>query len=248
LDLVDFQEQARFLDSVSPDLIINAAAEGSVDAVEGNIDEFRPLNVEAAAMLASYAAAKAIGFIHISSNAVYGESDGPLTEDSPQLPVNDYGRLKVEAEKAVRKVNPQTLIVRPILMYGWPLPLQRVNPVVHWLNEAKAGRSVRVVEDVQTQPLAAIDCATAIWAAAESCLSGSLNVSGDSTINLYEFACSTLKEFHLPRDLVVAASSDDFIEIAPRPRKVEFQLDRLRSLGISPMNTSDGLAWMRATM
>jgi dTDP-4-dehydrorhamnose reductase len=248
IDLVDHQEMARFLDVVSPELIINAAAEGSVDAVENNMEAFRPLNVDAAAMLAAYSAQHGIGFIQISSNAVYGESRIPLTEESPHLPVNDYGRLKAEAEQAVTRANPGALIVRPILMYGWPLPSQRVNPVVHWLREAALGRSVRVVADVHTQPLAALDCAAAVWKAVESQISGSLNVGGASTISLCDFARATMQEFELPQDLVIAASSEDFPEIAARPRKVEFQLDRLRSIGISPMNPIEGLLWLHRTM
>jgi len=137
--------------------------------------------------------------LRLGSNAVYGESDGPLTEDSPQLPVNDYGRLKVEAEKAVRKVNPQTLIVRPILMYGWPLPLQRVNPVVHWLNEPRAGPSVKVVVDVQTKPLAPIECVIATQEVEEISKNDSIALTVKATIILVIFPCSTLKEFQFDR-------------------------------------------------
>lgn len=247
-DLLSASDVRNTLDGIRPDLIINAAAEGSVDAIEGHSDAYRPLNVYAAEMLAFYAASHGISMIQISSNAVFGESSAPLREDSQRIPLNDYGRLKVEAEDAVLNANPASLVVRPILMYGWPPPFQRNNPATHWVGEARAGRISRVVTDVYTQPLAAIDCARTVWESAQLKVNGMLNVSGGVTMSLFEFARATMDEFGLPHEYVQAAASADFPGIAPRPRRVEFDLSRLHDeLDLHPMKPRDGLAWLRAT-
>jgi dTDP-4-dehydrorhamnose reductase len=138
-DLTDSDAVTRVLDRVKPDVIIHAAAEGRVDIVEARPDEYRPLNVRASADLAILAESRGIQYVFISSNAVFG-GNGSCYSDNGQLdPVNQYGILKAEAEKAVLHSNPQALVIRPLLMYGWPMPEQRLNPVVGWINQLRKG-------------------------------------------------------------------------------------------------------------
>lgn len=60
-------------------------------------------------------------FVHVSSLAAFGPSSArrPLREEDPRLPVEHYGRSKLEAEQAVEDepVIPWT-IVRPAAVYG----------------------------------------------------------------------------------------------------------------------------------
>jgi nucleoside-diphosphate-sugar epimerase len=61
-------------------------------------------------------------FVHVSSLASYGPSrrDAPLREDSPRLPIEFYGKSKLEAEQAVEAVGDKVpwTILRPSGVYG----------------------------------------------------------------------------------------------------------------------------------
>lgn len=61
-------------------------------------------------------------FIHVSTSAVFGLPERcPITEDTPLLPVEPYGRAKLEAEQRVRAAARQGLpcaIVRPRTLIG----------------------------------------------------------------------------------------------------------------------------------
>ncbi len=63
-------------------------------------------------------------FIHISTMSIFGYSRDrkPLTEQSPQLPVSDYGESKKRAEHAALKFckenNIKIVVVRPPMVYG----------------------------------------------------------------------------------------------------------------------------------
>jgi len=72
-------------------------------------------NVQATDRLARALAGRKIRFVHVSSLAAAGPSpDGtPLREDCASHPLTHYGRSKREAERIVREITPEAVIVRP---------------------------------------------------------------------------------------------------------------------------------------
>lgn len=58
--------------------------------------------------------------VHVSSLAAIGPSmDGnPVAEDAVPHPLSHYGKSKLEAERAVRELAPDAVIVRPPVVYG----------------------------------------------------------------------------------------------------------------------------------
>lgn len=245
LNFENFDRLDASIDSIKPDAIIHTAAEGGVDVVEGNVSDFERINVEVPTKLAQYANSKGIQFTHISSNAVYGNVNTALSENSSQDPVNDYGRLKKRSEIAVREVNKNALIVRPLLMYGWQQNGRRPNPASNWINALGSEKPVHVVTDIWTQPLAAIDCAKVVWNGIELGLSGSVNVSGGELVSLHEFALQVAHVFGLDVDLIRECKISDFANLAPRPIHTEFDLTRVTNeFGVSPMKLKEGLQWM----
>ena len=77
-------------------------------------------NRRASENLAQAVAGKGIRFVHVSSLAAAGPAVGgePLTEDAEPHPVSIYGKSKLEAERAVRHLVPDAVIVRPPVVYG----------------------------------------------------------------------------------------------------------------------------------
>lgn len=83
-------------------------------------EDYKRANVEASANLARALENRAVRLVHVSSLAAAGPSaDGkPLDEDAPPHPVSLYGRSKLEGERAVRAIKPDTVVVRPPVVYG----------------------------------------------------------------------------------------------------------------------------------
>jgi len=246
LDLTQFSKVVRVLDAFAPEAIIHTAAEGRVDAVQKRIDEFRKLNVELPALLSKYAKDSGAQIVHLSSNAVFGGRTESYSDYSQFDPINDYGILKAEAEKSVMEQNASALVVRPILMYGWPQPSGRQNPVTSWISNLREAKKIRVVDDVWTEPLAAWDCAEAIWCALDTEMSGPLNVSGGVKMSLLEFAHAVASVFELDSSLIESGSSGDFPTLAPRPGSTSFDLKRLKKeLDFHPLSPLEGLEKLR---
>jgi dTDP-4-dehydrorhamnose reductase len=245
---LNFKRLSETLAQISPDIIIHAAGEGSVDAVQNQIESYTELNVTVTKKLAQYCNKFNKKLIFISSNAVYGGSNSAYSENSDYSPINDYGILKVKGEKAVRNFCNNYLIVRPIMMYGWPSPGKRINLVANWIKLLRLEQSVSVVDDIFTQPLAAWDCAKAIWKSIQKDMVGELNVSGGDLISLYNLALLTGKVFDLNIDLIKSVKSAHFSQFAPRPKCTIFDLTRLKSeLNIKPDRNVVGLIRLRDT-
>lgn len=77
-------------------------------------------NATATRNLAQALAGRSVRFVHVSSLAAIGPSPGgtPLAEDAPPHPPVTYGKSKLAAERAVRELAPQAVIVRPAVVYG----------------------------------------------------------------------------------------------------------------------------------
>ena len=244
---LDLSSLINAIEEIRPDVLIHAAAEGSVDAVEADPIKYTYINELLPGQLAELTQAHSIQYVYLSSNAVYGRQMAPWTEESVQSPVNKYGELKRLAEIRVSDANSNALIVRPIMMYGWPLEARRENPVSFWIKQFSSDQSVAVVSDVRTQPLYAGDCAEAIWIAIKKELNGSLNISGGSTLSLYDFARLSATVFDFDPKNVSAISSQDLQGLAPRPTLTEFDLSKLTSvLGIVPHDPAAGLRIMKS--
>ena len=248
LDLLETSALLGALDSIRPDVIIHAAAEGSVDAVQGHADRFAKLNVSVASQIADWCRVNSRYLVHISSNAVFGGRSTPYADYDATNPINDYGQLKVDAEVAVSSVLPSALIFRPILMYGWPGPQARTNPVASWVSQLRMDKSLKIVEDVVSQPLACWDAAKAIWRAVGVRSSGPINASGGESLTLYEFALLTAETFELDTSLISGIQSYELDGLAPRPHCTMFDNKRLtEELAITPLSPRQGLQVMRLT-
>jgi nucleoside-diphosphate-sugar epimerase len=77
-------------------------------------------NVRATETLLRAVAGRAVRLVHVSTLAAIGPSrDGkPVDEDTPPRPLTHYGKSKLEAERVVRALAPDAVIVRPPVVYG----------------------------------------------------------------------------------------------------------------------------------
>jgi nucleoside-diphosphate-sugar epimerase len=77
-------------------------------------------NARATETLVRALSGRAVRLVHVSSLAAIGpSSDGtPVGEDAEPHPLTNYGRSKLEAERVVRRLFPEAVIVRPPVVYG----------------------------------------------------------------------------------------------------------------------------------
>ncbi len=233
---------------VQPDAVIHCAAIGSVDYAADHYDEVAGVNIAGTKNVVNAANGFDATVIYISTNAVYSGNLPPYSEISPLEPVNDYGLIKMQAERYVRDIAKSWLIIRPFLLYGWPYQGARnnwANAIINKLRDGKGG--FKMVNDCVWMPTYAPDCAAAIWKLLFQIQDSNeiFNVASPERSTLYEFGLKGCEVFGLDQNLISPVGSDYFPSIAQRPVDTSYDLDKLTAAGIILADIKTGLKRMR---
>lgn len=118
VDLTDTAAVRRTLEQLAPDALINAAAYTAVDKAESEPELAYAINAEAPKVMAFYAAARGIPFVHYSTDYVYpGTGTKPWTEEDDPVPLSAYGKSKLAGDRNVAAAGGKYLIFRTSWVY-----------------------------------------------------------------------------------------------------------------------------------
>lgn len=118
-DLANLEGLAKTVESIAPDVIVNAAAYTAVDKAESEPERAHLINAQAVEVLAR--AAKACGalLVHYSTDYVFpGCGVAAWREDLPVAPLNVYGQTKLAGEQAIEASGCAYLILRTSWVYA----------------------------------------------------------------------------------------------------------------------------------
>jgi len=156
LELARPAEIAQRLDRLTPDLIVNPAAYTAVDEAEDERDLAMCINGEAPGAMARWAAARAVPFIHFSTDYVFdGSGQRPWREDDPPRPLSAYGASKLAGENEIRAAGGCFLIVRT----SWVYAASGNNFLCTIARLARERKELRVVSDQFGAPTSAAQIA-----------------------------------------------------------------------------------------
>ncbi len=118
-DLANLQGLAQTVQTVRPDVIVNAAAHTAVDRAESEPELARTLNALAPGVLAQEAAKLGALLVHYSTDYVFdGSGTRPWMETDTPAPLGVYGQTKLEGEQLIQAAGPHHLIFRTSWVYG----------------------------------------------------------------------------------------------------------------------------------
>lgn len=119
-DLTDMDSVRRAIRTVSPDLVVNAAAYTAVDRAEHEAELAWRINAEAPGVIATEVKRCGSGLIHYSTDYVFGggSSSEPFPEEHQKQPQSVYGQSKLAGEEAIRDLEVPHLILRTAWVYG----------------------------------------------------------------------------------------------------------------------------------
>jgi len=174
LDLSDPSTIEATLETIAPEVVVNAAAYNQVDKAESEPAAAMLVNAQGPRQLARWCASRGVRLVHVSTDFVFGSDTSrsePYAESDETGPLGAYALSKLGGELYVRSGCPDHLVVRTCGLYGHAA-LRRAgggNFVETMLAIADGDvRPIRVVDDQHCTPTSAAELARLIAALVET--------------------------------------------------------------------------------
>lgn len=199
-DLSDARACAALVAGADADVVINAAAYTAVDKAESEEGLATQVNATAPGAMARAAAARAIPFLHVSTDYVFdGAGSRPHQPDDPTAPLGAYGRSKLAGEHAIHAAGGTFAILRT----SWVFSAHGANFVKSMIRLGKTRETLAVVSDQTGGPTPAADIAAALVDMSRLLLRGNgapgtYHFSGAPDVTWADFARAIFREAGLP--------------------------------------------------
>jgi dTDP-4-dehydrorhamnose reductase len=235
LDISNLLLVTKFVDSISPEVIINAAAWTDVDGAETNESAASEVNAIGPQNLAI--AAKKVGarLVQVSTDYVFsGASTAPWNEGAEHDPQSVYGSTKSEGEKFVISELP---IASYVVRTAWLYSADRKNFAKTMTKLALNGDGeIRVVNDQVGQPTFAADLARQIAnLVTADAPAGIYHGTNSGHATWFEFALEIFKLVGADTSRVIPVSTSEFPRPAKRPSYSVLGHDNWDKTKVAPM-------------
>ncbi|GAB3035084.1 SDR family oxidoreductase [Spirosoma pulveris] len=243
MDITDRQQVLDVIGEVQPDVVIHGAAMTDVDKCEVQKDACWAQNVHAVEYIIEACRPINAFLVHVSTDFIFDGAAGPYDETAEANPISFYGWSKQAGESAVRHSDIRWAIARTVLVYGIAHDMSRSN-IILWVKKSlEDGKNIKVVTDQWRSPTLAEDLAMGCFLIADQEAEGIFNISGKEVLTPYEMAIQTADYFGLDKSLIAQADASTFTQVARRPPRTGFILDKARTvLGYEPHSFAEGIA------
>ena len=224
--------------TISPDVIVNAAAYTAVDKAESEPELAHAINVLAPEILAQESQKLGAWLIHYSTDYVFeGSGINPWKETDPTVPLNVYGSTKLEGEKAIFNSGCQHLIFRT----SWVYSARGKNFAKTMIRLARKRDHLTVIDDQIGAPtgadlLADITNHSIRTALRQPQVSGLYHLAAKGGISWYGYARFVLDiarqagiKLKVAPESILPVTTDEFSQPARRPRNSRLDTKKIES-------------------
>lgn len=234
-----------------PDAVINCAAISVPRACETDPAAAMSINVPSSLVkwLSGFKEKNTL-LIHLSSDQVYEGSKSFYKEEDETIPVNVYGRSKVDAEKFISANWSNFAILRSSIIFG----TQTLSPIpkslpIQWIDsELSKGNKVNFFYDEFRCPVYVKDVVAVILALTERwCSDGKqmqllLNLGGPDRLSRVQMAETVADIRGYDSSLINAVSAASVDRGVKSPSDISMDISKLvETLGISPTPFKDAV-------
>lgn len=185
VDIGDFEATRALVADVKPDVVIHPAAWTDVDGCAKDPEKAIAINGFGTQHVALAAANVGAAVLYVSSNEVFdGTGSRPYREYDVTNPINAYGYSKWVGERALVNINPRHYIVRT----SWLFAHGGKNFIQAVLNNAAAGKQLRIVTDEVANPTYNDDLADALGLLVETERFGTYHLVNEGGCSRWAFA------------------------------------------------------------
>lgn len=218
-DLSNDAEIEKILTYVSPQIVINAAAQSNLDWCEENPELAWKINAESPIEFAKACSEMGCKYLFVSSDMVFDGEKGYYSENDPVNPISLYGKAKVTAEEGILAANPDAIVARVALIFGFPAQAGRGHSFLNWvLDKLEHNEPVPLFFDQYRTPVEVCELAGILLQLAESNFNGILHVAGEKRVDRYTFGECICEIAGYHKDLLKRTTLSADKSVVRRPR------------------------------
>lgn len=225
LELTQVPAVETMWETLNPHAVIHCAALSRTKDCEQDPGAARLANVLVTTHLSTLS--RDVPFIFLSSGEVFDGRRGWYEEADEAVPINVYGRTKLEAERIVLG-NPKHSVVRIVLTAGTSAAGDR-SFVEDMCRAARAGKDVRLYADEFRCPLPAGAIARAVWDLLGAGRPGLYHLGGSDRLSRWEIGEKLLPYYPILSGRLIRGSGRDHVG-APRPADLSLCCDKIQAL------------------
>jgi dTDP-4-dehydrorhamnose reductase len=222
----------KLFNEIKPDAVIHTAAISDPNYCQQHPQETYPVNVTATQILAELSAEKKVPFVFTSTDLVFDGKKGNYKETDAVNPISAYGEQKVEAEKKVREVYPETAICRMPIMLG-TAGASKKGYLYNFLSAAGKGESSKLFVDEFRTPLGGVSAAEGLLHAVQH-FKGTYHLGGKERISRFQLGEKIAQAFSIPITQLTPLKQAEVKMAAPRPPDVSFDSRKSFQAGFAP--------------
>ena len=217
-DTLDSSNPKNFdVEGFGPDVVVHCGALTHVDYCEDNIDESYQKTVASTLSVIELCQKTSAKMVFISTDYVFDGKNGPYDESAETNPLGVYAKHKLEAEEAVLKDVPGSIVLRITNVYGDEE--RKKNFVIRIVDQILEGRklTLKLPVDQYATPVNAWDVARAIFLLISDKKIGIYNLSSTDFVNRVELVEIILSRFPDAEYDMEKLSTAELQQPAPRP-------------------------------
>jgi dTDP-4-dehydrorhamnose reductase len=192
VDIRQFDQVDGAIEGANADLVINCAAESSLEEAARDPDRAYGINVLGPHNIALACARRNIPLAHFSTDYVFdGHRRQPYREmDATGSPPNLYGKGKQDAELLIRQSTPRHYILRVAALFG---PGHRADFVDWILSKADPTQPLTIVADRRVSPSYTVDIAKQLFRLVSTPFYGTYHASSHGEASWFDLAQEALR-------------------------------------------------------
>jgi len=225
LDIRDREQTLSLFREIKPRLVVHAAALADVDGCEEYPQEARAINVKGTENVSVATCDIKAKLIYISTDSVFDGERGMYKEEDTPRPVNEYAKNKLEGERIVQRLVPDSIIVRTAF-YGWNLRDEH-SLAEQIIRDLREGKSRRGFSDVFFSPIFTDNLIEVLIEMYRNSLAGVYHVAGSECCSKYHFSQEVARTFGFDTNLIQPGSITETSLKAPRPRDISLDVSKV---------------------
>jgi dTDP-4-dehydrorhamnose reductase len=231
LDVGDRRAVSEAMETLRPDVVVNAAAWTAVDACESDPDRAFRDNADAVRWLREACDDTGAHLVQMSTDYVFdGTLDRPYREDDAPNPLSVYGRSKLEGELAAGDA-------ATIIRTSWLCGAAGGNMVKTVLRLLASDAPLAFVTDQRGCPTFTADLAIPVRELAVQRRPGVFHVTNQRPVSWFEFVREVVEAAGGDAGAVRPITAAELLPHRPAPRPANSVLDNvaLREAGMPPL-------------